>query len=71
MPEIATISSVTARVLAAHTAHVFGIMGEGNAHFLHHAEAAGLPVTPVRHESGAVAAADARRRRTAPASPTR
>lgn len=59
MPEIATIPSVTARVLAAHTAHVFGIMGEGNAHFLHHAEAAGLPVTPVRHESGAVAAADA------------
>lgn len=58
MPDSASIPSVAARVLAAHTAHVFGIMGEGNAHFLHHAEAAGLPVTPVRHESGAVAAAD-------------
>ncbi|MDO5495855.1 MAG: thiamine pyrophosphate-binding protein, partial [bacterium] len=54
-----TVSSAVAEVLAAHTAHVFGIMGEGNAHFLDRAEAAGLPVTPTRHEAGAVSAADA------------
>lgn len=59
MSAAATIPSVVARVLGAHASHVFGVMGEGNAHFLHHAEAAGLPVTPVRHESGAVSAADA------------
>lgn len=55
---IHTTSSVVAQVLAAHTHHVFGIMGEGNASFLHHAEAAGLAMTPMRHESGAVTAAD-------------
>lgn len=53
-----TIASSLATVLAAHTDHAFGVMGEGNAAFLHHYEEAGKPVTPVRHESAAVAAAD-------------
>lgn len=54
-----TVSSAVAEVAAVGAAHVFGVMGEGNAFFLDAAERSGLPVTPVRHESGAISAADA------------
>ncbi|WP_432514849.1 thiamine pyrophosphate-binding protein [Kineococcus sp. SYSU DK001] len=59
----ATVSALVARTLARHVEHVFGIMGHGNAYFLD----ALLRETPasftaVRHESGAVVAADAHHR---------
>ncbi|GGH37254.1 thiamine pyrophosphate-binding protein [Microbacterium album] len=55
-----TVSAHIAAALARHVDHVFGLMGNGNAYFLDallrdtHAT-----FTAVRHEAGAVAAADA------------
>src|SRR3954451_14394592 len=55
-----SVSAHTAVTLAAHVDHVFGVMGNGNAYFLDaltcQTEAR---FTPVRHEAGAVVAADA------------
>lgn len=58
------MSSVSASIVAALTpvtTEVFGVMGNGNAHFLDAvmAPASQLHYTAVRHEAGAVAAADA------------
>lgn len=57
--DVMTLALSLAQVLAAHTHHCFGVMGEGNAAFLHHYEGEGHTVVPVRHEAAAVAAADA------------
>ncbi|MEG9249604.1 thiamine pyrophosphate-binding protein [Arthrobacter sp. Soc17.1.1.1] len=55
--------TVSARIVSAllpATTEVFGVMGNGNAHFLDAVMAApSLHFTAVRHEAGAVAAADA------------
>jgi acetolactate synthase I/II/III large subunit len=54
--------TVSARIVAAlepHVSDVFGVMGNGNAWFLDAVVASSMTYTPVRHESGAVAAADA------------
>jgi thiamine pyrophosphate-dependent acetolactate synthase large subunit-like protein len=55
-----TVSAHVAVTLAAHVDHVFGVMGNGNAYFLDaltcQTEATFIPV---RHEAGAVVAADA------------
>ena len=57
------MSSVSAHVavtLARHVDHVFGVMGNGNAHFLDAIERRTDAVfTAVRHEAGGVVAADA------------
>ncbi len=61
MPTV--IPTVSARIVSAllpATTEVFGVMGNGNAHFLDAVMAApSLSFTAVRHEAGAVAAADA------------
>lgn len=55
-----TVSAHVAVTLAAHLDHVFGLMGNGNAYFLDALERqTAADYTPVRHEAGAVVAADA------------
>jgi len=55
-----TVSAQIAHALADHVAEVFGVMGNGNAHLLDAFERLpGVTVTPVRHEAGAIVAADA------------
>ena len=55
-----TVSAHVALTLARHVDHVFGVMGNGNAYFLDAIESQTDAVfTAVRHEQGAVVAADA------------
>lgn len=55
-----TVSAHAAVTLAAHVDHVFGLMGNGNAYFLDAlARQTTATFTAVRHEAGAVVAADA------------
>lgn len=55
-----TVSAHVALTLAQHVGHVFGVMGNGNAYFLDAIEMQTDAVfTAVRHEQGAVVAADA------------
>ncbi|MDQ0374749.1 thiamine pyrophosphate-binding protein [Cellulomonas humilata] len=55
-----TVSAHVAVTLAAHVEHVFGVMGNGNAYFLDAlTRQTDARFTPVRHEAGAVVAADA------------
>ncbi|WP_028046605.1 thiamine pyrophosphate-binding protein [Cellulomonas sp. URHE0023] len=55
-----TVSAHVAVTLAAHVDHVFGVMGNGNAYFLDAlACQTDARFVPVRHEAGAVVAADA------------
>ena len=55
-----TVSAHVAHALARHVDHVFGVMGNGNAHFLDAIEAStSATFTAVRHEAGGVVAADA------------
>ncbi|WP_434994732.1 thiamine pyrophosphate-binding protein [Arthrobacter sp. Ld5] len=57
---MATVSARIAAALLPAAAEVFGVMGNGNAHFLDAVMASpSLHFTAVRHEAGAVAAADA------------
>jgi len=55
-----TVSAQIALALADHVEQVFGVMGNGNAYLLDAFERLpGVTVTPVRHEAGAIVAADA------------
>jgi thiamine pyrophosphate-dependent acetolactate synthase large subunit-like protein len=55
-----TVSAQLALTLADHVEQVFGVMGNGNAYLLDAFERLpSVTVTPVRHEAGAVVAADA------------
>ena len=55
-----TVSAHVAATLARHIDHVFGVMGNGNAHFLDALErSTDVGYTAVRHEAGGVVAADA------------
>lgn len=57
---MATVSAHVATTLTRHISQVFGVMGNGNAHFLNELERSTDAVyTAVRHEAGAVVAADA------------
>ena len=58
-----TVSAHVAIALARHIDHVFGVMGNGNAYFLDALETqTPASFTAVRHEAGAVVAADAHHR---------
>lgn len=57
-PKTAFIRGLAAE-LAAHASHVFGLMGNGNAHLIDALREEGLPFTAVRHEAATVASADA------------
>lgn len=55
-----TVSAHVAHTLARHIDHVFGVMGNGNAHFLDALErSTAVTYTAMRHEAGGVVAADA------------
>lgn len=55
-----SVSAHVAITLSRHVDQVFGVMGNGNAHFLDALERSELvPYTAMRHEAGAVVAADA------------
>ena len=57
---MAIVSTHVARTLAQHVHEVFGLMGNGNAHFLDALlRETDATFTAVRHEAGAVVAADA------------
>ncbi|MEO2135496.1 thiamine pyrophosphate-binding protein [Microbacterium sp.] len=57
---MSTVSAHVAQTLAAHIDHVFGVMGNGNAHVLDALErSTDVHYTAVRHEAGGVVAADA------------
>jgi thiamine pyrophosphate-dependent acetolactate synthase large subunit-like protein len=58
-----SVSAHVAIALARHIDHVFGVMGNGNAYFLDALETqTSASFTAVRHEAGAVVAADAHHR---------
>ncbi|WP_348788530.1 thiamine pyrophosphate-binding protein [Leifsonia sp. NPDC080035] len=58
-----SVSAHVAATLAQYVDQVFGVMGNGNAHFLDALEREGaVPYTAMRHEAGAVVAADAYQR---------
>ncbi|MFI7483821.1 thiamine pyrophosphate-binding protein [Kocuria sp. M1R5S2] len=59
-----TVSSAVAEVLAERAGHVFGLMGNGNAHLISHLTSAGFPFTSARHEAATVTMADAYHRAT-------
>lgn len=54
-----TVSAAVSRALLTCTSEIFGVMGNGNAHFLDAAVRSDFRFTSVRHESAAVTAADA------------
>ena len=56
---MSSVSAVIAHALKPVAPQIFGLMGNGNAHFLDAAVRAGFEYTAVRHESAAVSAADA------------
>ena len=57
---MSSVSAHVAHTLARHIDHVFGVMGNGNAHFLDALErSTDVTFTAVRHEAGGVVAADA------------
>ncbi len=57
---MSTVSEHVAVALSAHVDHIFGVMGNGNAYFLDAVErCTSATYTSVRHEGGAVVAADA------------
>ena len=53
-----TVPHRVAAALAPHIHHVFGLMGNGNAHLIDAFGELGVPFTALRHEAGTVAAAD-------------
>ena len=56
---MATVSARVVDALRPHVSDVFGVMGNGNAFFIDEVARSPLRFTAVRHEAGAVAAADA------------
>ncbi|GGG45091.1 acetolactate synthase I/II/III large subunit [Kocuria dechangensis] len=60
----ATVSTAVAEVIAARADHLFGLMGNGNAHLISHLTSAGFGFTSARHEAATVAMADAYHRAT-------
>lgn len=53
------VSTAVAEVVAARAEHLFGLMGNGNAHLISHLTRRGFPFTSARHEAATVAMADA------------
>lgn len=56
---VPTVSGAVADVLAERAGHLFGLMGNGNAHLISHLTSRGFPFTSARHEAATVAMADA------------
>lgn len=56
---MATLVQALASTLAPNVSHAFGLMGNGNAHFIDALTKQGVALTEVRHEVATVASADA------------
>ncbi|MGX1163065.1 thiamine pyrophosphate-dependent enzyme [Arthrobacter sp. SLBN-100] len=63
-PAAPTVSTAVAEALGERTGHLFGLMGNGNAHLISHLTQAGFPYTSARHEAATVTMADAYHRST-------
>ncbi|GAA2121579.1 thiamine pyrophosphate-binding protein [Kocuria atrinae] len=59
-----TVSTAIAEVIAERSDHLFGLMGNGNAHVISHLTYQGFPFTSARHEVATVTMADAYHRAT-------
>lgn len=58
-PPTNTVSTAVAEVISERTSHLFGLMGNGNAHVISHLTTRNFPFTSARHEAATVAMADA------------
>jgi acetolactate synthase-1/2/3 large subunit len=64
LPDEGHVSAAVADVLAERAGHLFGLMGNGNAHLISRLTRCGFPFTSARHEAATVAMADAYHRAT-------
>lgn len=64
LPDEGHVSAAVADVVAERAGHLFGLMGNGNAHLISRLTRRGFPFTSARHESATVAMADAYHRAT-------
>ncbi|WP_309070210.1 thiamine pyrophosphate-binding protein [Arthrobacter sp.] len=64
LPDEGHVSAAVADAVAERAGHLFGLMGNGNAHFISRLTRSGFPFTSARHESATVAMADAYHRAT-------
>ena len=64
LPDDGHVSAIVADVVAERAGHLFGLMGNGNAHLISRLTRRGFPFTSARHESATVAMADAYHRAT-------
>ncbi|WP_395400646.1 thiamine pyrophosphate-binding protein [Arthrobacter sp. UC242_113] len=64
LPDEGHVSAAVADVLAERAGHLFGLMGNGNAHLISRLTRRGFPFTSARHEAATVAMADAYHRAT-------
>ncbi len=63
-PDEGHVSAAIADVIAERTGHLFGLMGNGNAHLISRLTRSGFPYTSARHEASTVTMADAYHRAT-------
>jgi thiamine pyrophosphate-dependent acetolactate synthase large subunit-like protein len=63
-PDAGHVSAIVADVVAERAGHLFGLMGNGNAHLISRLTRRGFPFTSARHEAATVAMADAYHRAT-------
>jgi thiamine pyrophosphate-dependent acetolactate synthase large subunit-like protein len=64
LPDEGHVSAAVADVLATRAGHLFGLMGNGNAHLISRLTRRGFPFMSARHEAATVAMADAYHRAT-------
>lgn len=64
LPDEGHVSAIVADVVAERAGHMFGILGNGNAHLVSRLTRCGFPFTAARHEASTVAMADAYHRAT-------
>lgn len=64
LPDEGHVSAAVADVVAGRAGHLFGLMGNGNAHLISRLTRRGFPFTAARHEAATVAMADAYHRST-------
>ena len=64
LPDEGHVSAAVADAVAERAGHLFGLMGNGNAHLISRLTRRGFPFTSARHESATVAMADAYHRAT-------
>jgi TPP-dependent trihydroxycyclohexane-1,2-dione (THcHDO) dehydratase len=64
LPDEGHVSAIVADAVALRAGHLFGLMGNGNAHLISRLTLRGFPFTSARHEAATVAMADAYHRAT-------